>query len=301
MSKRDYYEVLGIQKGASDDEIKKAFRKLAIKYHPDKNPGNKEAEEKFKEINEAYSVLSDKTKRQRYDQFGHAGVGGAGGGAGGNPFAGGFDFNGQTFNFDFGGGGLDDILGAMFGFGGGFRGARRGRDYRTSTTIDFEEAIFGTTKNVSVDGEQIKLKIPAGIHDGQQIRLGGKGGPSPVEGGQRGDLLVEIRVRAHKTLTREGNLILSESTISMVDAVLGTEVDVDTVDGKITMKVPAGTQPGTNFKLSGHGAPIQVGSTERGPHIVTINVEIPKNINKKQKELIREFAKAKRSIFSRQS
>ena len=281
MSKRDYYEVLGIQKGASDDEIKKAFRKLAIKYHPD-----------------AYSVLSDKTKRQRYDQFGHAGVGGAGAGAGGNPFAGGFDFNGQTFNFDFGGGGgLDDILGAMFGFGGGFRGARRGRDYRTSTTIDFEEAIFGTTKNISVDGEQIKLKIPAGIHDGQQIRLGGKGGPSPVEGGQRGDLLVEIRVRAHKTLTREGNLILSEATISMVDAVLGTEVDVDTVDGKIRMKVPAGTQPGTNFKLSGHGAPIQVGSTERGPHIVTINVEIPKNINKKQKELIQEFAKAKRSIF----
>ena len=298
MSKRDYYEVLGIQKGASDDEIKKAFRKLAIKYHPDKNPGNKEAEEKFKEVNEAYSVLSDKTKRQRYDQFGHAGVGGAGAGAGGNPFAGGFDFNGQTFNFDFGGGGgLDDILGAMFGFGGGFRGARRGRDYRTSTTIDFEEAIFGTTKNISVDGEQIKLKIPAGIHDGQQIRLGGKGGPSPVEGGQRGDLLVEIRVRAHKTLTREGNLILSETTISMVDAVLGTEVDVDTVDGKIRMKVPAGTQPGTNFKLSGHGAPIQVGSTERGPHIVTINVEIPKNINKKQKELIQEFAKAKRSIF----
>ena len=298
MSKRDYYEVLGIQKGASDDEIKKAFRKLAIKYHPDKNPGNKEAEEKFKEVNEAYSVLSDKTKRQRYDQFGHAGVGGAGAGAGGNPFAGGFDFNAQTFNFDFGGGGgLDDILGAMFGFGGGFRGARRGRDYRTSTTIDFEEAIFGTTKNISVDGEQIKLKIPAGIHDGQQIRLGGKGGPSPVEGGQRGDLLVEIRVRAHKTLTREGNLILSEATISMVDAVLGTEVDVDTVDGKIRMKVPAGTQPGTNFKLSGHGAPIQVGSTERGPHIVTINVEIPKNINKKQKELIQEFAKAKRSIF----
>ena len=115
--------------------------------------------------------------------------------------------------------------------------------------------------------------------------------------GQRGDLLVEIRVRAHKTLTREGNLILSETTISMVDAVLGTEVDVDTVDGKIRMKVPAGTQPGTNFKLSGHGAPIQVGSTERGPHIVTINVEIPKNINKKQKELIQEFAKAKRSIF----
>lgn len=297
MSKRDYYEVLGVGKGASDDEIKKAFRKLAIKYHPDKNPGNKEAEAKFKEANEAYSVLSDKTKRQRYDQFGHAGVGGAGSSAGGNPFSG-FDFNGQSFNFDFGGGGfggLDDILGAMFG--GGFRGVRRGRDYRTSTTIDFEEAIFGCTKEVSVDGEHIKLKIPAGIYDGQSIRLNGKGGPAPQEGGQRGDLYVEVRVRAHKHLTREGDLILSEVTISMVDAVLGTEVDVETVDGEVTMKVPAGTQPGTNFKLSGHGAP-RLGSDGRGPHIVTVNVEIPKNINRKQKELILEFDKAKkRSIF----
>ena len=293
MSKRDYYEVLGVSKGASDDEIKKAFRKLAIKYHPDKNPGDKEAEAKFKEANEAYSVLSDKTKRARYDQFGHAGVGGAGEG-GGNPFAG---FNGQSFNFDFGGGfgGLDDILGSFFG--GGFRGVRRGRDYRTSVTIDFKEAIFGTTKSISVDGEELKLKIPAGIYDGQQIRLGGKGGPAPTEGGQRGDLYVEVRVRAHKYLTREGNLILSEVTISMVDAVLGTEVDVETVDGKVTMKIPAGTQPGTNFKLSGHGAP-RVGSEERGPHIVTVNVEIPKNINKKQKELIMEFDKAKkRGLF----
>lgn len=297
MSKRDYYEVLGVKKDASDDEIKKAFRKLAIKYHPDKNPGDKEAEAKFKEANEAYSVLSDKTKRQRYDQFGHAGVGGAGGGAGGNPFEG-FNFNGQSFNFDFGGGGfggLDDILGAMFG--GGFRGVRRGRDYRTSVTINFEEAIFGCTKNITVDGEQIKLKIPAGIYDGQSIRLNGKGGPAPQEGGQRGDLYVEVRVRAHKRLTREGDLILSEVTISMVEAVLGTEVDVETVDGEVTMKVPAGTQPGTNFKLSGHGAP-RLGSDERGPHIVTVNVEIPKNINRRQKELIQEFDKAKkRSIF----
>ena len=294
MSKRDYYEVLGVSKGASDDEIKKAFRKLAVKYHPDKNPGDKEAEAKFKEANEAYSVLSDKTKRARYDQFGHAGVGGAGE-AGGNPFAG---FNGQSFNFDFGGGGFggfEDILGSFFG--GGFRAARRGRDYRTTATIDFKEAIFGTTKTISVDGEDVKLKIPAGIYDGQQIRLSGKGGPAPQEGGQRGDLYVEIRVRAHKKLTREGNLILSEVTISMVDAVLGTEVDVETVDGEVTMKIPAGTQPGTNFKLSGHGAP-RIGSEERGPHIVTVNVEIPKNITRKQKELIMEFDKAKkRGIF----
>ena len=296
MSKRDYYEVLGVQKGASDDEIKKAFRKLAIKYHPDKNPGNKEAEAKFKEANEAYSVLSDKTKRARYDQFGHAGVGGAGGG---NPFgggAGGFNFNGQNFNFDFGGGGLDDILGSIFGFGGGFRGARRGRDYRTSVTIDFKDAIFGITKEVSVDGEQVKLKIPAGIYDGQQIRLSGKGGPAPEQGGQRGDLYVEVRVRAHKHLTREGDLILSEVTVSMVEAVLGTEVDVETVDGPITMKVPAGTQPGTNFKLSGHGAP-RLGGEERGPQIVTVNVEIPRNLSRKQKELMEEFAKTKRGLF----
>lgn len=296
MSKRDYYEVLGVQKGASDDEIKKAFRKLAIKYHPDKNPGDKEAEAKFKEANEAYSVLSDKTKRARYDQFGHAGVGSAGGG---NPFgggAGGFNFNGQNFNFDFGGGGLDDILGSIFGFGGGFRGARRGRDYRTSVTIDFKDAIFGITKEVSVDGEQVKLKIPAGIYDGQQIRLSGKGGPAPEQGGQRGDLYVEVRVRAHKHLTREGDLILSEVTVSMVEAVLGTEVDVETVDGPITMKVPAGTQPGTNFKLSGHGAP-RLGGEERGPQIVTVNVEIPRNLSRKQKELMEEFAKTKRGLF----
>ncbi len=295
MSKRDYYEVLGVQKGASDDEIKKAFRKLAIKYHPDKNPGNKEAEAKFKEANEAYSVLSDKTKRARYDQFGHAGVGGAGSSDGGNPF-GAYGFNGQSFNFDFGGGGLDDILGSIFGFGGGFRGARRGRDYKTSTTIDFKEAIFGVTKDITIDGENVKLKIPAGIHDGQSIRLSGRGGPAP-EGGERGDLYVEIRVRADKHLTREGDLILSEVTITMTEAALGTEVDVETVDGVITMKVPAGTQPGTNFKLSGHGAP-RLGSEERGPHIVTILVEIPKNLSRKQKELLQEFDKAKkRGIF----
>ncbi len=297
MSKRDYYEVLGVNKGASDDEIKKAFRKLAVKYHPDKNPGDKTAEEKFKEINEAYSVLSDKTKRSRYDQFGHAGVGGDGGG---NPFGGGFGGfggNGQSFNFDFGGGGFEDIINAMFG-GGGFRAARRGRDFRTSITIDFEDAIFGSTKTISVEGDQIKLKIPAGIYDGQSIRLAGKGGEAPSADGQRGDLYVEVRVRAHKTLTREGDLILSEVTIPMTDAVLGTEVEVETVDGKITMKVPAGTQPGTNFKLSGHGAPSRLDSDQRGPHIVTINVEIPKNLNKKQRELIEEFANAKkRGIF----
>ena len=278
MAKRDYYEVLGVSKNASDDEIKKAFRKLAVKYHPDKNPGDKEAEEKFKEISEAHEVLSDKQKRARYDQFGHAGVGGnAYGGTNGNPFGENFNFNGQSYSFSFGGGGLDDILGSIFGFGAGQRRPVRGQDYRTHLTIDFDEAIFGTTKTIAPEGKTIKLKVPAGM----------------------GDLYVQIRVRPHKSLTREGAIILSEEKISMVDAALGCEVEVLTVDGKVTMRVPAGTQSGTPFKLSGHGAPLmRSGSDARGPHIVTILVETPTNLTRKQKELLKEFDKAKkRGLF----
>lgn len=301
MSKRDYYEVLGVSKTASDDEIKKAYRKLAVKYHPDKNPGDKEAEAKFKEINEAHDVLSDKQKRARYDQFGHAGVGGASGnpfGGAGNPFGQGgeFNFNGQTFNFDFGGGGaFDDILGSIFGFGGA-RKPRRGADYQTSVTLTFEEAIFGTNKTVTVDGKDLKVKIPVGIDDGMSIRLRGKGGPAPEGGAERGDLYVRVRVKPHKHLTREGVIILSEERISMVDAALGCEIDVETVDGTVTMKVPAGTQSGTPFKLSGHGVPFR-NDGDRGPHIVTVIVETPKNLSKKQKELLEEFKKSKKRGF----
>ena len=303
MSKRDYYEVLGVSKTASDDEIKKAYRKLAVKYHPDKNPGDKEAEAKFKEINEAHDVLSDKQKRARYDQFGHAGVGGASGnpfgGAAGNPFGqgGAFNFNGQTFNFDFGGGAspFDDILGSIFGFGGGARRARRGADYQTTVTLTFEEAIFGATKKVTLEGKDLKVKIPAGIDDGMSIRLRGKGGPAP-EGGEKGDLYVRVRVKPHKHLTREGAIILSEHKISMVDAALGCEIDVETVDGTVTMKVPAGTQSGTPFKLSGHGVPFR-DNGDRGPHIVTVIVETPKNLTRKQKELLEEFRKTKKRGF----
>jgi len=301
--KRDYYEVLGVSKNASDDEIKKAYRKLAVKYHPDKNPGDKEAEAKFKEISEAHEVLSDKQKRARYDQFGHAGVGGASGGAyggfgGGNPFSGGnFNFNGQSFNFDFGGGAFDDILGSLFGFGnGGTRRPRRGADYQTSVDLTFEEAIFGTTKNVTVENDSLKVKIPAGIDDGMSIRLRGKGGPAPEGGTEAGDLYVRVRVRPHKSLTREGAIILSEEKIDMVDAALGCEIDVLTVDGTVRMKVPAGTQSGTPFKLSGHGVPFRADG-DRGPHIVTVIVETPKNLSRKQKELLEEFKKNKKRGF----
>ena len=302
-TKRDYYEILGVSKGASDDEIKKAYRKLAVKYHPDKNPGDKEAEAKFKEINEAHDVLSDKQKRARYDQFGHAGVGGAGGnpfgGGAGNPFGGGnFNFNGQTFNFDFNGtSAFDDILGSIFGFGGGARRPRRGSDYQTNVTLTFEEAIFGTAKEVSVNGETLKVKIPAGIDDGMSIRLRGKGGPAPEGGSEPGDLYVRVRVKSHKHLTREGAIILSEEKIGMVDAALGCEIEVETVDGAIHMKVPAGTQSGTPFKLSGHGVPFR-NDGDRGPHIVTIIVETPKNLSRKQKELLEEFKNSKkRGLF----
>lgn len=287
MSKRDYYEVLGVSKNASDDEIKKAYRKLAVKYHPDKNPGDKAAEEKFKEASEAHEVLSDKQKRARYDQFGHAGVGGSG--PSGSPFGNGqFNFNGQAFNFDFGGGGFEDILGSIFGFGSHNRRPSRGADYQTSVVISFEEAIFGTTREVPADGKSLKIKIPAGIDDGMSIRLAGKGGPAP-SGGTKGDLYVQIRVKPHKRLTREGSIILSEEVIPMADAALGTEIDVETVDGVVRMKIPAGTQSGTPFKLSAHGVPLMSASGDRGPHIVTVLVETPKNLSRRQKELLEEF------------
>ncbi len=368
MSKRDYYEVLGVGKEASADEIKKAFRKAAVKYHPDKEGGD---EAKFKEVNEAYEVLKDAQKRQRYDQFGHAGVGGNSGYSGGNPFEGYGGAGAQGFEFNFGDSGFGDIFGQFFG--GGFSGQgqrpRRGRDIETTVTLSFEDAVFGVEKDLKLtfDAEcthckgetvepgyslktcetckgagqrvhvvntmfgamqqattcetcrgkgkvpekactvckgsgvtrqeqSIKVKIPAGIDDGATIRLREHG--EAVGGGGRGDLYVHVRVKAHKKFTREGDLILSEEHISMVDAALGTQIDVETVDGKVRMKVPAGTQGGTDFKLSGHGVP-HLQRESRGAHIVQVIVDIPTKLNKKQKELLEQFEGAKkRGIFS---
>jgi molecular chaperone DnaJ len=365
MSKRDYYEILGVSKDASDDELKKAFRKAAVKHHPDKEGGD---ETKFKEINEAYEVLKDKQKRQRYDQFGHAGVGGAsnGGYSGGNPFEG-FG-GGQGFEFNFGDGGLGDIFGQFFGGGSREQGPVRGRDVETQITLSFDDAVFGIEKAISLAMEdecshckgttvepgssmktcptckgagqqtrimntmfgaiqqavtcetckgrgkvpekvctvckgrgterreqKITIKVPAGIDDGATIRLKERG--EAMANGPRGDLYVHIRVKAHKHFTREGDIILSEEHISMVDAALGTEIDVATVDGKIRMKVPAGTQSGTDFKLSGHGVP-HLRRDTRGPHIVQIIVDTPTKLSKKQKELLEQFDGAKkRGIF----
>lgn len=367
MNKRDYYEVLGVSKGASADEIKKAFRRLAVQYHPDKEGGD---ETKFKEINEAYEVLKDDKKRQRYDQFGHAGVGGAAGG--GNPFEGfsGFGGQGQNINFDFGDLGLGDIFGSFFG-GGQQRSQqqKRGNDVETTVEIEFEQAVFGTEVdlNLSLDdacehckgttvepGHELKtcdeckgsgqtirvmrtmfgniqqaticskckgagkvpekvctvchgtgtqrkkqdigLKIPAGVDDGAVIRLREHG--EAIANGPKGDLYVNIRVKPHKKFTREGDLILSEETVSMVDAALGTEIGVETVDGPVKMKVPAGTQSGTDFKLSNHGVP-HLRKDTRGSHIVTIVVATPTKLSKKQQQLLEEFKENKKSgLFS---
>jgi len=360
MNKRDYYEILGISKGASADEIKKAFRRLAVQHHPDKEGGD---EAKFKEVNEAYEVLKDTSKRQRYDQFGHAGVGGAA--DGGNPFGG---FNGQAGNFDFGD--LGDIFGSFFGGRPQQRGRsqNRGRDAETSISLTFEQAVFGHEEEIHANmedtcehcqgktvepghelktcatcggsGQEIKvmrtifgniqqaapchtchgagkvpekvctvchgkgtqmrkqtirLKIPAGIDDGATIRLRERG--EAVANGPKGDLYVSIRVKAHKKFTREGDLILSEEHIGMVDATLGTEIEVETVDGLVTMKIPAGTQSGTDFKLTGHGVPHLQRET-RGAHIVSIVVDIPTKLSKKQKELLEEFRDSpKKGLF----
>lgn len=360
MEKQDYYDVLGIQKGASADEIKKAYRRLAVQHHPDKEGGN---ETKFKEISEAYEVLKDETKRQRYDQFGHAGVGNDPGG-GGNPYGGGFDFGGQDFNFDFGGFNMGDLFGDFFGGGARRGGPKKGRDLETQLNLSFEEAIFGAERKITipkkvtcenckgsmrqpgtelkacdtckghgqvnqaintpfgaiqniqtcptckgsgkvpempcsfcdgkgvVDGEEeISVKIPSGVDDGMTIRLQGKG-EAAAEAGS-GDLYIVLNVSPHKKFTREGDLILSSEHIAMADAALGTEIDVETVDGKLKVKIPAGIQSGTDIKLSGHGVPhIRGGS--RGAHIVRILVDTPTKLSKKQKELLEEFKKNKK-------
>lgn len=357
MAKRDYYEVLGVDKGASADEIKKAFRRKAVEFHPDR--GGDEA--KFKEVNEAYEVLKDPGKKQRYDQFGHAGVGGNGGG---NPFEGfgGFGGQGQGQSFDFGDMGLGDIFNSFFGGNaGGGHGQRqaRGNDIESRIEITFEQAVFGTDidLNLNLDDtcehckgttaepghdlktcetcggsgqvvnvtrtvfgniqqasicptckgqgkvpeksctvcngkgtqnkkQKINLKIPAGIDDGATIRLREHG--EAIANGPKGDLYVNIRVQPHKQFTREGDLILSEEHIDMVSAALGTEIEVATVDGPVKMKVPAGTQSHSDFKLSNHGVP-HLRSKSRGAHIVTIVVDTPAKLSAKQTELLEAF------------
>ena len=356
--KRDYYEVLGVDKGADDATIKKAYRQLAKKYHPDMNPGDKEAEKKFKEASEAYAVLSDPDKRRQYDQFGHSAF--EGGGAGGG--FGGFDFSGADFS---------DIFGDIFGdfFGGGSRGGARnngpmkGANLRTSVRISFEQAVFGVDKELDLNlkdtcktcngsgakpgtspetcrkcggrgqvvtqhstpfgtirnsqvcpdcggtGKTIKEKcpdchgsgyissrkkiqvsIPAGIDNGQSVRIRDKGEPG-VNGGPRGDLLVEVVVDRHPIFQRQDMNIFSTVPVSFAVAALGGEILIDTVDGKVVYDVKAGTQTDTRIRLRGKGVPSLRNKDVRGDHYVTLVVQVPDKLSNEAKELLKQFDK----------
>ena len=358
--KRDYYEVLGVDKNADDAAPKKAYRALAKKYHPDMNPGDKEAEKKFKEASEAYAVLSDPEKRRQYDQFGHAAFDGGAGGAGG---FGGFDFNGADFGDIFG-----DIFGDLFGGRRGSAGARsgpmKGANLRTSVRITFEEAVFGTEKEIELTvkeecktchgtgakpgtspetcpkcggkgqvvftqqsffgtvrnvqacpdcggtGKIIKEKctdchgsgfvpmkkrfavtIPAGIDSGQCKRLAGQGEPG-INGGPRGDVLVEVIVGQHPIFQRQDTNIYSTVPVSFAVAALGGEVVIDTVDGKVIYDVKAGTQTDTRVRLKGKGVPSLRNKDLRGDHYVTLVVQTPEHLSAEAKELLRKFDEA---------
>ena len=354
--KRDYYEVLGVQKGAGDDEIKKAYRKLAKANHPDLHPDDKEAEARFKEINEAYEVLSDSEKKARYDQFGFAGVDPSYGGGG---YGGGFDGS-----FDFGD--LGDIFGSFFGggFGGGGRarsGPQRGESLRTRLTITFEEAAFGCEKEVSIDRVEqcetckgtgaapgtspetcpacggsgqvqqrrqtpmgvfattgpcprcggtgkiiaspckdcggsgqvrrrktLKVTIPAGIDNGQIISLRGQGSAGK-NGGPAGDLQIVITVQPHQLFRRDGADVYCNAPITFTQAVLGGEMEIPTIDGKVKYDIPEGTQTGSTFRLKGKGIP-NVNGRGRGDQFVTVYIETPRNLNREQKEALKKFS-----------
>ncbi|MCR5584408.1 MAG: molecular chaperone DnaJ [Lachnospiraceae bacterium] len=359
-NKRDYYEVLGVTKNASDDEIKKAYRVLAKKYHPDLNPGNKEAEEKFKEASEAYAVLSDADKRRKYDQFGHAAFEN-GGGAGASGF--GFSDMGDIFS-NFG-----DIFGDLFGMGG-FGGRRssysdnepqKGANVRIGVTITFEEAVFGTKKEVTFNGHDtcpecngtgarkgtnpetcpqckgrgqvvfqrqslfgmtqsvqvcpecrgkgkiikdkcpkcygegfisrkktIEVNIPAGINDGQAVRLSGEGEPG-TNGGPRGDILVEIRVKDSPIFQRDGMDIYSNVPLPFTKAALGGDMRISTIDGDVIYTVSPGTQTDTRIRLRGKGVPSIKNPATRGDHYVTFIVQVPTKLTKEQKELLEAY------------
>ena len=352
--KRDYYEVLGVDKNADDATIKKAYRQLAKKYHPDMNPGDKEAEVKFKEASEAYAVLSDPDKRRQYDQFGHAAFeGGAGGGAGG------FDFNGADMGDIFG-----DIFGDLFGGSRGRRannGPMQGANLRTQVRVTFEEAVFGCEKEIELtlkdecgschgtgakpgtspvtcpkcggkgqvvytqqsmfgmvqnvrpcpdcngtgkiikekcpdcygtgyiaSKKKISVSIPAGIDNGQSIRLRGKGEPG-VNGGPRGDLLVEVIVARHPIFQRQDMNIYSTAPISFATAALGGTVRIKTVDGEVEYDVKAGTQTDTRVRLKGKGVPSLRNKSTRGDHYVTLVVQVPTDLSKDAKEALRTY------------
>ena len=278
--KRDYYEILGVDRSVSESDLKKAFKRLAIKYHPDKNPGNKEAEEKFKEAAEAYEVLSDQAKRQTYDQFGHQGVNSNFGQSGFQNV----DIN-DIFNNIFG----DEIFGDIFGdiFGrAGTRRPPRGRNIQMAYELTLEEAVFG--KNVEIrlpnSNKKVSVNIPSGVDTGNKIRLSGEGEPSRY-GGENGDLFIVVQVSKHELLEREGNHLYCEVPIRVDQAILGSEIEIPTLTKKVLLKIPPETQTGKIFKLRDMGAGSLRGKTT-GDLFVRVVVETPSKLSPKQKKSI---------------
>ena len=307
-NKRDYYEVLGVSKDADEDTLKKAYRKLAKKYHPDANPGDKEAEAKFKEASEAYSVLSDPQKRQQYDQFGHAAFE-QGGGAGYGGGFGGFDFNGGDMGDIFG-----DIFGDMFhgrsssGFGGqgfkqsygsGFGGGSfksKGQDLHAEIRVSFEDAAFGCEKVINLSSGQgtpaqsLKVRVPAGIEDGKSIRLRGKGGPG-MNGGEAGDLLLKIHVDEKPGYERKGMDVYTTISVPFTSAVFGGEAIVNTLKGSVKCKIPAGIQSGSKIRLRGKGIVSMKDPSVHGDMYAAVQIQVPRNLSPEAKQKLREFEK----------
>jgi len=292
MASKDYYQVLGVSKGAAVDEIKKAFRKLAVKYHPDKNPGIKEAEEKFKEINEAYAVLSDPEKKAQYDRFGSSGFHQR---YSQEDIFRGFDVGDMFKDKGFG---TEDIFSRIFGAGGhhhGFHynvGREPGENFTMEVQISFRDAFSGGERRVSFKRngkrEEIMVKIPAGIDTGAKLRISGKGGDGQ-RGGDPGDLVLLIQVAGDPHFARDGDDIVVEKQVRFTEAALGTAMDVDTLDGTKRIKVPAGIQPGTRIRLKGLGFP-HMGQTGHGDFYVRIGVSVPEQLTSAQRELLQQLA-----------
>ncbi|WIB64080.1 DnaJ C-terminal domain-containing protein [Curtobacterium sp. MCBD17_040] len=307
---KDFYAVLGVSKDASDADIKKTYRKLARQYHPDSNPGNASAEARFKEISEAYSVLSDKEQRAEYDQIRAMGSGarftaGAPGGAGGfeDVFGGMFGGGGGGQRVRFGqggGGGFEDILGGMFGGGGGFGqssggyrgfgGPTKGRDVTASTTLDFTTAIAGdTVKLTQGSGRPVNVRIPAGVADGQKIRLKGRGEPSP-DGGEAGDLVVTVQVRKHPVFERDGLNLRVDVPVTFVEAVLGATIEVPTLGGgPVKLRVAPGTPSGRVLRVKGRGVTTKNGT---GDLLATVQVAVPSHLTPSAREAVEALATA---------
>ncbi len=297
---KDFYKVLGVSKDASEAELKKVYRKLAREFHPDSNQGNAKAEAKFKEISEAYSVLSDKEQRAEYDQIRAMGSGArfsAGGPQGGfdDAFSG-FGRGGQQFNFQ--GGGFEDILGGMFGGGGrfgqssggyrGFGGPQKGQDIVSSVTIDFFEAFHGDTMSLTTsEGRTVKVKIPAGVADAQKIRLRGKGYPSP-DGGEAGDIVLTVKVKKHPVFDRDGLNIKVNVPVTFVEAALGATIEVPTPDGEtVKLKVAPGTPSGRSLRVKGRGIKTAKGT---GDLLAVIQIAVPSHLDDAAREALEQFS-----------